>query len=292
MRAAVVVLAVLFFGLAGGGLAEDRAPPRLVDDLLALVREHTQGKERYVQDDERVTISFDAMTFQVHRPNRVGRLQKADTELGPNTRGVVLEFDPRLRAYDGPMELPQRLRGPYYDTYCAELHEGDRYIFVRARFGERFPAALRERVLERVGAARTAPPPFDMWVTAKPRQERFAEETSLRVSITLYNGLRHPVRWSRDHLELAEVRRDGKPCGRPEAPPGGVRAYEAAPRGRIHVPVDLRRWTIPGGWVAGTYDVTLRLRGIRLGERITLAVSSGPVRVVIEPPATEATEDR
>lgn len=284
MRIAVAVLFAVLFVVATGGLADDRSPPRLVGDLLALVREHTGGEERYVQDDERVVISFDAMTFQVHRPDRLGRLQKADAELGPNTKGVVLEIDPKLRPYGGPMELPQRLRGPYYDTYCAELHEGDRYLFVRARFGAHFPVALRKRILERVGAARVAPPPFDMWVTAKASKGRFAAGAPLVVSVTLYNGQRHPVRWSAEHIELAEVHRDGEPCGGPVAEAGMARPARAhtLPRGKTQVAVDLRRWTIPGGWVAGTYDVTLRVREIQLGERITLAVSSRPVRVVVE----------
>jgi hypothetical protein len=281
MRTAVAIL----FVVATGGLADDRAPTRLVDDLLALVRERTQGKERYEQNDERIVISFDAMTFQVHRPDRLGRLQKADAELGPNTNGVVLEVDPRLRPYAGPMELPQRLRGPYYDTYCAEVNEGDRHVFVRACFGSDFPAALRQRILERIGAGRAGPPPFDMWVTAKAAKARFAAGKPLLVSVTLYNGQRHPVRWSAEHVELAEVQRDGKPCGGPVGEAGmarPARANDVAPRRKLDVAVDLRRWTIPGGWVAGTYDVTLRLREVRLGERITLAVSSGPFRVVVE----------
>ena len=254
-------------------------------ELSGLVRQHTQGKQLYAQNDDRVVISFDAMTFQVHRPDRTGRLQAADAELGPNTKGIVLELDPRLRPYAGPMELPQRLRGPYYDTYCAEVREGDRFVFVRARFGRDFPFALRQRVLERIGAARTAPPPLDVWVTAKAERERVAGGKPLLVAVTLSNGLRHPARWSAEHVELAQVRRDGKPCGKPLGAAGmarPARTYSVAPRGKVHVAVDLRRWTIPGGWVAGTYDVTLRLREVRLGERITLAVSSGPVRLVVE----------
>jgi hypothetical protein len=297
MRCAIVFLLLL----AGIGFARDRPIPAVVYELSDLVQGHAEGKANFASDRQRVVIAHDAMTFFVHQPDRLGRLQKAQSEHGPNRDGVVLEVEYSDRPYGGPMALPQWFRGPYYFTHCSELKVDDRYLFIRARFGEGFPADIRSRILEKVGAKRDAPHPVRVHLWPKAEQERFKAGEPILVTATLSNGLNRTIRFvnrarrpvatnaETRNIELADIRRDGKPAprlrARPElklVPGSGPGPLRIPPRGESGIGLDLSKWQIAGGWVPGSYELSIRMFDIAVDDRVTLSVLSSPVRFVIE----------
>jgi len=289
MRAVIVLL------LVGGVVAGD--PPTLVDDLLALVKQQGKGEEQCTREERRIEIAYDAMMYDLHVPDRTGRMQRSHKELGPNLDGAVIEIEISDRPYGGPMELPQRLHGPYYDTHCAEVREGDSYLFVSARFGESFPADLRRRILERIGAARDARPPVPVRVVAKPGRERFKRDEPIVLKVTLTNGLGAGVRFApriirptepaASGIHLVDTRRDGKPCAFFVAVSEGHMPADATQRtvpagGSLDVRIDAREWSLDGGWIPGEYEVAVRVVGIEVDGKVSLSVKSDPVRFTIE----------
>ena len=298
MRTAIALL----LAIAGLGLAQDPPQPALVEDLLALLRPHSAGQETCTREEHNVTIAFDARTYRIHRPDRRGRMQRAATELGPERDGVVVRIAIRDQQYGGPMPLPGRLRGPYYETYFSQVEEAGGYLYVRASFGAGFPADLRQRVLERTGAARAVPPPVEVRLIASAVQATYRPGEPIAVRLQLQNGLSQPIRFTTFgtepaasnaetcNVDLVDIYRDGTPrnlyLARPELriPDviSGPASHCVEPRGFLNVRVDLAKWTIVGGWTPGVYEVTMRMRNITVDERVTLAVMSFPLRVVVE----------
>ena len=269
---------------------------------MDLVRTCSSGRESCDRDGGLVVIAYEAMTYQVHRPDRTGRMQEADAELGPRRGGVVLEVRSSSRPYGGPMELPQWLRGPYYDTHCSEVKEGDTYSFVRARFGADFPADVRERILDRVGAVHGPPSAVRVGLVARAEQARFGQDGPLALKVALRNGLARPIRFltfatepsdsngETLSVDLVDIYRDGELrnlyLARPELKIprtiSGPASLPVAAGGELVVRLDARKWAITGGWTPGDYAVTVRLRNIDVDGKVTLAVLSDPVRFVVE----------
>jgi len=267
---------------AGAGVADDPPEPALAQDLLALVRTLGNGQVEYSREDRRIVIAHDAMTYQIHTPDRLGRMQRAHAELGPNRDGVVVEIQLLDGPYGGPMELPAWRRGPYYDTYCTERKEGDRFLYVKARFGGCFPADLRRRVLDRLGATLRARPPVPVRLLARPRQARFGTGEPLGMTVTLRNGLRRPARLTTHGVFLVAVARDGERLAAPTGTVSPPALSEIAARDTVTVRLDLREWKIDGGWIPGAYDVTVCMSGIEVDESVRLSVRSDPVRFAVE----------
>jgi hypothetical protein len=300
MRATFVAVALVAL-FVRPGIAQDQPASGVVKELLELVRSHTRGQESFTRKDRRITIAYDAMTYQVHVPDRSGRMQRAHPEHGPRRAGVVLEIDVLARPYGGPMALPNWLRGPYYDTHCSELKDGDRHLFVRARFGMDFPVDLRRRILEKVGA-RDEPRPVRVEVWAVARPSRFRAGEPLALTVTLHNRLRKSIRFTTFatepapsngetlSIDLVDIYRNGERrnlyVARPElkipTTVSGPTARSVAPGEKLVVRLDVRKWKIRGGWVPGQYEVTVRMRGVRVDDRVTLSVLSHPVRFVVE----------
>ena len=298
MRCAVVCLLLL----VGVGFARDRPLPALVYELSDLVQEHAEGKANFARDRQRAVIAFDAMTYFIHNPDRVGRVGKAHSEHGPNRDGVVLEIEFSDRPYAGPMALPQWLRGPYYFTHCSELKVDDRYLLIRARFGERFPHDLRKRIIEKVGGRGERPSPLRVWVVAKPDQERFAAGRPIQVTATLTHTAGRALRFTTygtepadtnaetTNIDLVDLRRDEQPnailLGRPELKIpmtiSGAASHPIESGRKFTVRLDLSKWEIVGGWIPGRYEARVRMNRIAASDKITLSVLSDPVRFVIE----------
>jgi hypothetical protein len=147
MRKALAVFVVATAAM-GFTLAADLPESGITGEFHKLVRLHSKGEETYEETEKKITISYDSMTYHIHSPDRRGRIQNWHEELGPNTRGVVIEIYVSEKAYAGPMELPQTLLGPYYKTHCCELKEGKNFLFVHAKFGNDFPDEIRHKILK------------------------------------------------------------------------------------------------------------------------------------------------
>jgi len=270
--------------LAGVGFARDRPEPAVVTEILDLVHVHTQGQENVARDRQRIVIAYDAMTFHIHGPDMAGRLQRGYSEHGPNRDGVVIEVELSTRQHVRQMALPQWLSGPYYDTYCCELKEDDRYLFVRARFGQDFPSDVRRAILDKLGATRASPPPVRVSLTAGAKLQRFPAGDPIALTVTLRNGLFGTIRFpTKASTVVEEILRGGNSIE--FTPPNSVNAEgdaKLAPHSNAEIPIDLNQWKIQGGWIPGEYQVAFRLDSITVGDKVTLSVRSDPVRFVIE----------
>jgi len=296
MRATIALFLVL-------AAVQDAPRPALVDDLLDLVHEQARGDETCTRQGNEVTIAFHERTWQVHAREKDGSyLEKVRAEVGPDRDGVLIRISIHEEPYGGPLELPQHVSGPYFGTFCCEVEEAGRYLYVRAAFGGAFAADLRQRILERVGAASAVPAAVPVYVVASREAASCARGEPIGVRVQLQNGLKEAIRFTTfgteplesnaetTNLDLVDIRRDAAPrnlyLARPElAIPdtvSGPASHELDPGGFLNVRIDLAKWTIDGGWVPGTYEVTVRLNGITVGGRVTLAVLSNPVRVVVE----------
>jgi len=241
--------------------------------VLGLVRSHSAGHETCEVNDRRTTIAFDAMTYLIHEPNRMGRLQRAQKELGPRARGLVIELDALPGPYGGPMECPQTLAGPYYDTHCNEFVEDGRHHFVRARFGHAFPDKLRGKILQRLGmGALWTPlrgrPVIPVTVVVEPERERYKVGESLLVRVLLRNGLSKPIRfktfaktpnaWNGETqcVQIPDIYRGGatQTCylARPEVncpdTISGIGSHAVPAGASLRLRIDLAKWRIRGGW--------------------------------------------
>jgi len=296
MRTTIALVLVL-------AAAQEAPRPALVDDLLDLVHEQARGDETCTRQGSQVTIAFHERTWQVHAREKDGRyLETVRPEVGPDHDGVLIRISIRDKPYGGQLGLPQHVPGPYFGTFCSEVAEAGRYLYVRAAFGGAFPADLRQRILERLGAASAMPAAIPVYVVASRAEASYAQGGPIGVRVQLQNGLKHAIRFTTfgtepaasnaetTNVDLVDICRDATPrnlyLARPElaipATVAGPASHELEPGGFLNVRIDLAKWTIDGGWVPGTYEVTVRLNGITVGGRVTLAVLSYPVRVVVE----------
>ena len=122
-----------------------------VNAIYDLVKTVGDGKEKIQVDNDKISISYDSMTFHIHSPYKTGRLQKWREETGPNIDGVVINFHIQKKAYNGCAVLPQTISGPYYKTHISEILENGNYLFVQAKFGRRFPKDIKQKIWNLIG---------------------------------------------------------------------------------------------------------------------------------------------
>ncbi len=131
--------------------AADLPEQNIIGELHRLVRLCSDGKEEYKEQSNKITISYDALVYHIHSPNHMGRIQTWHEELGPNTKGIVIEVYILEQSYMGPLVLPQKLAGPYYDMFVNQIKSGDVYFYFLVRFGKDFPEDIKNKVLKIIG---------------------------------------------------------------------------------------------------------------------------------------------
>jgi len=131
--------------------AADLPEQNIIEELHRLVRLCSDGEEEYHEQSDKIIISYDAFVYHIHTSNRLGRIQTWHEELGPNTKGIVIEVYILEQSYMGPLVLPQKLTGPYYDTFVNQIKSGDVYFYFQVSFGNDFPEDIKNKVLKIIG---------------------------------------------------------------------------------------------------------------------------------------------
>ncbi|HLO19222.1 MAG TPA: hypothetical protein VK192_01865 [Sphingomicrobium sp.] len=62
----------------------------------------------------------------------------------------------------------------------------------------------------------------------------------------------------------------------------GMASYPVKPGGSLSILIDLRKWLLVGGWVAGKYRVDVRVEGVALDAYSAVTLMSDPVEFKIE----------
>jgi hypothetical protein len=134
-------------------------------------------------------------------------------------------------------------------------------------------------------------------LTATPKSDVYAVGESILVTLAIENGLRDeiglttfslvPNDWNGEtyHCSAAEIHREGKQgnlyLARPELKVprtiSGPSAHYIKPGESLTIELDLSKWQLRDGWLAGRYDARFRVDEIRADKYVVLAVSSDPI---------------
>jgi hypothetical protein len=152
-------------------------------------------------------------------------------------------------------------------------------------------------------------------VIQKPRKHVYKEGEPILMDVEIKNGLKHEVRltafafspneWNGEtgHIDLVDVYRLPRIfqicCSRPnlgQSAPSGITGKEhpvsskIAGAGWYPIPagtskistIDLSKWEVDGGWVAGKYQILVRVKKIDLDKYSWVAVQSDPITIEIQ----------
>jgi len=132
----------------------------------------------------------------------------------------------------------------------------------------------------------------------------FDEGEPILVDVVIRNDLSAPIRFSTFALqpnewngetagiELVSVRRlpdmaqiwQGRPVARPPLHVAGQGSHPVPPRAEVTRRVDLSKWTVVGGWIAGRYEASLRVDAVELDARAVASVTSEMFEIRIQAP--------
>jgi hypothetical protein len=136
-----------------------------------------------------------------------------------------------------------------------------------------------------------------------PRKAVFRMGEPVFCDVTISNGLAWDIRFSTYSLAptdwnaettsitLVDIYREPGPVSRPfdwrphvNAPLNisGMASYPIKPGASLSILIDLRKWLLIGGWVAGKYRVDLRVDGVALDSYSAVTLISDPVELRIE----------
>jgi len=124
----------------------------------------------------------------------------------------------------------------------------------------------------------------------------------LPMSVTLTNGLSktihfstfatEPNEWNGEtlNISLVDVYRGGETknlyIARPELKVplkiSGPGSREVQPKGSLRVMIDISKWKIQEGWTKGEYELTFRMDGIIVDDKVTMSILSDPVHVIVQ----------
>lgn len=145
-------------------------------------------------------------------------------------------------------------------------------------------------------------PVIPVLVRAQAEIAVFKQGKPLLMSVTLSNGLSKPIRfttfstkpneWNGEtlNISLVDVYRNKEKrnlyLGRPKIEvPLTISGYGGPPiqpGETVQIMLDMSKWKIDGGWTKGGYEVVFRMENIIADEKITMAILSDPVHVVIQ----------
>jgi len=110
------------------------------------------------RDNAKLVAKYGTMTFTVHRRLRTGEiLPKTGQVEGPNFRGFILEVSLARGGYEGPLEIPQTLKRPYWLTYIDRppTQDGTGHYVINFSYGLQMDRELMKAILDVLPKART-----------------------------------------------------------------------------------------------------------------------------------------
>jgi len=125
-----------------------------IEELESQVRDllKTHLPEAMVEiENGHLIAKYNTMTFTVHHRTRVGEFSSETYEIeAPNHTGFQLIVSQRDGVYDGPMETPQTLSSPYWQSFHDRpaFDDGKRHWNVILKFGSRFDQDLKSKLLK------------------------------------------------------------------------------------------------------------------------------------------------
>jgi len=96
-------------------------------------------------------ISENVMTYMIHTVDKTGSIsEKAHEENGPKHNGFLLRIQVVEGIYQGAADLPQTLKGPYWDSevFIVNLMKRKAYLHVKFSFGKQISKEFVEKIIE------------------------------------------------------------------------------------------------------------------------------------------------
>lgn len=160
---------------------------------------------------------------------------------------------------------------------------------------------LMEQILPSIASAQFPKKQLPIWIIPRPKKEIFNATEPLLVDVEIKNGLDHEVRmyswtfepneWNGEtsNIELPDIYRLPKiqeiwlKHPNVNAPTNlAAPGWYQIPTGKSKIKtIDVRKWEVVGGWVAGTYQITVLINKINIDEYSSVSVLSDPIKIEI-----------